>query len=841
MQTYAIKLHNFLRFGEKNNTLVFDLTENQKTEIAAGELSMDEVFDKVANDPVAHVIAAQKRGIEPMLGIAGMIGGDPEQSNGVGKSSILEGMCYARYEKISRKTRNSDKTGNAGNSIITKINGKYPDNLSECYVEEIVEDNGLVYRIKRGRKVTKTHANITPILECQCYNTPNDHRGGHVKKSTKEALEEIITMDYDVFLNGQMFAQNDAGKFLMGTDKTKKEMLISLLHLEDVVGGCLDLIRKKKRAYEKEAEEYSAKISVLEKQLLVIRQELIMAKDIDEENLSASLIKAIQVFISRATDKVSDINKEIDDIDTIIETLGKSSEIEKLNNIRQEGAKAKEDKAKKKEEWSKLEKKWKDIISSAEENIDSQNRLLVRIKGSVTNKENSLQALETEISSFDSDKAEKQIKRINEVKASKIMLLESKQKQEDKISEVKQKLAVLLHKNTTDQKVLDKLSAQLEKIGEEFVCSECYSNVTKSHIEERHAERASEMEKSSICKEALGNEEKKINSAISVFDEKLKKAELILNKEAEISTLIEKAEGWGKQKSTIVKDIEEFNSEIKEITANVDISTGKITQYNSDFEKEKLALTEEVNVIIAELNRLAEAFKGAEKDASNITDKIEDLKKQKSVKQNLVSTISKELGSLSQKEQQVVSLRDEIEKIKTEAACSSINLKRYKTLEVVFGLNGIQTKIVKKYLPLLNVYIKEFLDILTDGEMSVHFFINDSSKVDLKIIGGTADTYEMLSGGEQVVVRLATDIGLALLSFVRSTQKPEVVCLDEIFGSLDKSHVSKVFKMLNHLKDKFSRVLIISHKDEVQEEMPVNIIVEKSSGIMGVSEIKRIE
>tara|TARA_R110000824_G_scaffold12226_7_gene53600 strand:- start:27488 stop:30013 length:2526 start_codon:yes stop_codon:yes gene_type:complete len=841
VQTYAIKLHNFLRFGEKNNTLVFDLTENQKTEIAAGELSMDEVFDKVANDPVAHVIAAQKRGIEPMLGIAGMIGGDPEQSNGVGKSSILEGMCYARYEKISRKTRNSDKTGNAGNSIITKINGKYPDNLSECYVEEIVEDNGLVYRIKRGRKVTKTHANITPILECQCYNTPNDHRGGHVKKSTKEALEEIITMDYDVFLNGQMFAQNDAGKFLMGTDKTKKEMLISLLHLEDVVGGCLDLIRKKKRAYEKEAEEYSAKISVLEKQLLVIRQELIMAKDIDEENLSASLIKAIQVFISRATDKVSDINKEIDDIDTIIETLGKSSEIEKLNNIRQEGAKAKEDKAKKKEEWSKLEKKWKDIISSAEENIDSQNRLLVRIKGSVTNKENSLQALETEISSFDSDKAEKQIKRINEVKASKIMLLESKQKQEDKISEVKQKLAVLLHKNTTDQKVLDKLSAQLEKIGEEFVCSECYSNVTKSHIEERHAERASEMEKSSICKEALGNEEKKINSAISVFDEKLKKAELILNKEAEISTLIEKAEGWGKQKSTIVKDIEEFNSEIKEITANVDISTGKITQYNSDFEKEKLALTEEVNVIIAELNRLAEAFKGAEKDASNITDKIEDLKKQKSVKQNLVSTISKELGSLSQKEQQVVSLRDEIEKIKTEAACSSINLKRYKTLEVVFGLNGIQTKIVKKYLPLLNVYIKEFLDILTDGEMSVHFFINDSSKVDLKIIGGTADTYEMLSGGEQVVVRLATDIGLALLSFVRSTQKPEVVCLDEIFGSLDKSHVSKVFKMLNHLKDKFSRVLIISHKDEVQEEMPVNIIVEKSSGIMGVSEIKRIE
>jgi DNA repair exonuclease SbcCD ATPase subunit len=120
-------------------------------------------------------------------------------------------------------------------------------------------------------------------------------------------------------------------------------------------------------------------------------------------------------------------------------------------------------------------------------------------------------------------------------------------------------------------------------------------------------------------------------------------------------------------------------------------------------------------------------------------------------------------------------------------------------------------------------------------------FINDKLKVDMIIAGGTSETYEMLSGGEKTIVRLAVDIGLSMLAFSRTTQKPEMIALDEIFGSLDNFHTEKVFDILQKLQDKFSRILIITHKMEIQKRLKTNIIIEKKGGRMGLSEIKRIE
>jgi len=66
----------------------------------------------------------------------------------VGKSSIMEGICYAHYEKIVRKTANTNKIEKAGLSVVTKVNGKYPKGMRESYVEEYLEDNGLYKKLE---------------------------------------------------------------------------------------------------------------------------------------------------------------------------------------------------------------------------------------------------------------------------------------------------------------------------------------------------------------------------------------------------------------------------------------------------------------------------------------------------------------------------------------------------------------------------------------------------------------------------------------------------------------------------------------------------------------------
>ena len=97
-----------------------------------------------------------------------------------------------------------------------------------------------------------------------------------------------------------------------------------------------------------------------------------------------------------------------------------------------------------------------------------------------------------------------------------------------------------------------------------------------------------------------------------------------------------------------------------------------------------------------------------------------------------------------------------------------------------------------------------------------------------------------LQGGEKMVIRLAADIGLALLKFVRSAKKPELIALDEIFGNLDPSFTNAVFRMLEALQGKFNRILLITHNPEIKEMIPTNIMVEKTGGLYGISEIKLI-
>jgi DNA repair exonuclease SbcCD ATPase subunit len=171
---------------------------------------------------------------------------------------------------------------------------------------------------------------------------------------------------------------------------------------------------------------------------------------------------------------------------------------------------------------------------------------------------------------------------------------------------------------------------------------------------------------------------------------------------------------------------------------------------------------------------------------------------------------------------------------------AEVKYHRLLLLEEICGLEGIQARFTQKYLPLFNDHVKEVLDILSDGQMGMELSLNDSSKIDMDLRGGMGETFDLISGGERMLVRLGTDIAMGLLKFSRTTSKAEMIALDEIFGPLDNSHSEAVFKLLEVLKEKFKRVIVISHKDEISKKIPHKILVEKDPGEYGLSKIKSI-
>ena len=847
MQTYAIKMFNFLRFGEKNNTVVFDLTEIEKEQIALGNIKMDDIYNRVLSDPITHVKEVKERGVEGMLGITGIINGDPDSSNGSGKSSIMEAMCYARYDRVARRTINSDNKEKAGLSTVTRIDNVYPENLRESYVEEIIEDDGIIYRIKRGRSFTKTQKNNSPIVEIECYNKDErDKRGGHRSGDTKDAISEVITMDYDVFVNSQMFAQNDAGKFLMGTDKTKKEMMISLLNLENVVAGCLELLRSKKRNQEKTVENIRSKIAVMKGQFETIKKELFPVPSIaDDSNTFEEIAK---VIFRKLKESCKDIEAEIIAIDEELivideeyNSLAKSDEIERLNTIKEKGKLIKTDKEAKEKAMADNKKKWDDLIVFEQKEQKNNDAVITSSVSATVKKTNQIDEARKKIKMFDEAKSKQDLEYIEKAKVSKpkfeSQLVKGNKLRDKAISDI---AGIQSNIKLVDESIR-KFTKQLDHEEDHFVCSECESVVPRKHVESKLGIATTTKNELSLNLITKKSELKNINEKINLVKDKILKCTLYMQKEDSIRSSMELKSVLSKQVELAEAEIVELNKTVKNCENVIKTCVCKIKEHEANMANELKDAQIEIDKSKNEIEKLRKEFQEASTSTKGIKEKLLVLRKKKEEHELDKSKKTKLLGSLAQKEDNVENLKTSIDTLLESLETEEEELARYKILEGVYGLSGIQTRIIKKYLPLLNVYIKEFLDILTNGEMGVRLFINEFSKVDLAITGGTSDTYEMLSGGEKMVVRLATDIGLALLSFARSAQKPEVICLDEIFGPLDNDRTASVFKMLEHLREKFSRVLIITHKNDIKDLIPANIIVEKKSGRLGISEVKTIE
>ena len=319
-----MKLFNFLRFGESNNTIVLDLSVKEKDDLKCGNISMDQIYERVMESPIDHIKKVKARGIEGIIGVTGIVGENDERSNGVGKSSIFEGICFAFFEKISRKTVNTDKVEKAGLSVVTKIDGKIPENVKASFVEILFEENNRIYRLKRGRDFAKSQKSSTPFIEFDCINKGEiDSLSSHRTGDTKESISDVITIDYDVFIASQMFAQNDAGKFLMGTDKTKKEMLISLLKLENVVSGCLELIREKKNAQDKTINGVKSKIELYDSKF---KKEFPDFVEINKE-FALSKVKIYDDEIALKTLSVKEKEKAVSEISNKIAELSSSDKL----------------------------------------------------------------------------------------------------------------------------------------------------------------------------------------------------------------------------------------------------------------------------------------------------------------------------------------------------------------------------------------------------------------------------------------------------------------------------------------------------------------------------------
>lgn len=249
-------------------------------------------------------------------------------------------------------------------------------------------------------------------------------------------------------------------------------------------------------------------------------------------------------------------------------------------------------------------------------------------------------------------------------------------------------------------------------------------------------------------------------------------------------------------------------------------------RHNNEELAEKSALLESMQI---EFNRLY----------ANLPD-IPRLKKELDEIDIEISQISRKLGAEKQKLDTIE--RRKIDKQTTQSELDQLVVKinRYQKLEEAFGTNGVPALLIEQALPEIEAHANELLDRLTLGQLSILFETQSEYKdkkrqdkketLDILIndANGHTRAYEMFSGGEAFRINFAIRLALSQVLAKRSGARLQTLVIDEGFGSQDTTGRSRLVETINVVKKDFSKILIITHLEELKDAFPGRIEVEKT-------------
>jgi exonuclease SbcC len=89
----------------------------------------------------------------------------------------------------------------------------------------------------------------------------------------------------------------------------------------------------------------------------------------------------------------------------------------------------------------------------------------------------------------------------------------------------------------------------------------------------------------------------------------------------------------------------------------------------------------------------------------------------------------------------------------------------------------------------------------------------------------------MASGMEKFVSGLAIRVALINIS---NLPRPNIICIDEGWGTMDSTNLSSVGAMLSFLKTSFDFIWVISHIDSIKDSVDKLVEITKVNGLSHV-------
>ena len=322
------------------------------------------------------------------------------------------------------------------------------------------------------------------------------------------------------------------------------------------------------------------------------------------------------------------------------------------------------------------------------------------------------------------------------------------------------------------------------------------------------------------------------------------------NLKKQVETIVERFEKEDKKRQNMVSQCDVLNGQLMTIQQNVQTATNDLAKIQNELDQKILASAFESETQIRQI--LGEAIdlenqkknllkyrtdfivaqKTYESQRSQIGEVAFDSQHHEALKAELLSlnaTIDeyqKEAGRLETVQEQLrMQLKNQAEllKEKHKLELRQADLSRMTSL---FRATGFVNYVSEVYLQNLARQANERFHRMTSQQLQLEVGDGNSFMVRDLLNNGKTRALNTLSGGQRFQAALCLALALADNVHVQLQSHENFFFLDEGFGSLDKESLQTVFDTLKSLRKENRIVGVISHVEDLQQEMDVYLKIE---------------
>ncbi|MCF8231618.1 MAG: AAA family ATPase [Bacteroidales bacterium] len=284
-----------------------------------------------------------------------------------------------------------------------------------------------------------------------------------------------------------------------------------------------------------------------------------------------------------------------------------------------------------------------------------------------------------------------------------------------------------------------------------------------------------------------------------------------------------------KRNETIAKNEKELAG-LKQ-TLNEKLEQSDFTDLESIREilKKELDVEKERN----EINRFRRDLYAAQKDLETLQEKIKDREFEEELYQKAKKELEEQKRKFEELKEQHTKARHELEELRKnlkEKEAMEAELEKLKkraenlaVLKQLFKGSGFVNYVSSVYLQNLCEAANQRFYKLTRQQMQLEVDENNNFKVRDFLNNGRVRSVKTLSGGQTFQASLSLALALAESVQQQNQAQQNFFFLDEGFGTLDKEALQTVFDTLKSLRNENRVVGVISHVEEMQQEIDMYI------------------